>query len=205
MTRLRLMVVTDRRLAGTRSVREVVEAALAAGARVIQLRDKNATARELYQQASELLPLVHGHLGFLVVNDRIDVALAAGADGVHLGPDDIPVATARRIAPPDFLIGASTDDPQRARELEQHGASYIGCGAVFGTSTKDVGKERIGPERVREVAAAVRIPVVAIGGITPDNVAQLGGTGAAGVAVVGAVMSAPDPADAVRRLLATAL
>lgn len=205
MIRLRLMVVTDRRLAGTRSVREVVEAALAAGAQAIQLRDKQATARELYQQATELLPLVHGRLGFLIINDRIDVALAASADGVHLGPDDIPVATARRIAPPDFIIGASTDDPERARELEREGASYIGCGAVFGTSTKDVGKERIGPKRVREVAAAVRIPVVAIGGINPDNAAQLSGTGAAGLAVVGAVMNAPDPGDAVRRLLGVRL
>ena len=205
MTSLRLMVVTDRRLAAPRTVAEVVAAALAGGARAIQLRDKDATARELHAQAVALLPAVHGHGGILIVNDRLDVALAAGADGVHLGPDDLPVAAARRVAPAGFLIGASTDDPDRARELERDGANYIGCGAVFGTSTKDVGGERIGVGRLAEVARAVRVPVLAIGGITAGNARELAGSGAAGVAVVGAVSAADDPEAAVRALLATAL
>ena len=201
MIRPRLIVITDARLAAPRPLRDVVQLALQGGARMIQLRDKRASARELCAQALALLPRVHGQGGWLIINDRTDVALAAGADGVHLGPDDLPVAAARRITPPGFIIGASTDDPQRARELAAEGASYIGCGAVFGTSSKDVGGEQIGPGRVAEVTRAVGIPVVAVGGITPENVAQLRGSGAAGIAVVSAVMSSPDPAAAVRRLL----
>lgn len=205
MTHLRLVVVTDRRLAAPRTVRDIVQAALAGGARTIQLRDKHASARELHAYATALAPIVHASGGILIVNDRLDVALATGGDGVHLGPDDMPVASARRVAPAGFIIGASTDDPGRARELEREGASYIGCGAVFGTTSKDVGGEQIGVERVAEVARAVSIPVVAIGGITADNAAQLAGSGAAGVAVVGAVSGAPDPQAAVRALLAAPL
>ena len=195
------MVITDRELAAPRPLREVVQLALRGGARFIQVRDKTATPRQLLAQAAELLPLVHGAGGMLIVNDRIDVALAVGADGVHLGPHDLPIPAARRIAPADFIIGASTDDPQRARQLESEGASYLGCGAVFGTTSKDVGAERIGPERITELARSVHIPVVAIGGIDLANVAQLRGTGAAGVAVLSAVMRAAQPDELVQRLL----
>ncbi|HSJ13671.1 MAG TPA: thiamine phosphate synthase [Longimicrobiales bacterium] len=198
----RLIVITDRRLAAPRSVRDVVISALEAGAPMIQLRDKAATARALYEQALELVPLVHGHGAALVINDRLDVALAAGADGVHLGPDDLPVTAARRIVPPSFIVGYSTDDIDRARDAARAGASYIGCGAVFGTTSKAVGDERIGTARLDEVAGAVGVPVIGIGGVNVDNVAEVAATRAAGVAVVGAVMAATDPAAAVARLLA---
>jgi len=123
---------------------------------------------------------------------------------VHLGPDDIPIAAARRAAPRPFLIGFSADDPAEAVRAVAAGADYIGCGAVFGTSSKaDVASERIGPEGVASVARAVDVPVVAIGGITTENIHQPTGTGAAGVAVIGAVMAAPDPAHATRLLLAS--
>jgi thiamine-phosphate diphosphorylase len=202
MTDLRLIVITDAKLAAPRAVRDVVAAALEAGAPAIQLRDKTATARELLAGAEALLPLVREHGALLFINDRVDVALLAGADGVHLGPDDLPVAAARRIAPAPFLIGHSTDDPRTAQLAERDGADYIGCGAVFGTSTKtDVGDERIGTARLDRVARAVRIPVVGIGGITVDNVGAVGATAARGIAVVGAVMAAPDPAAATRALL----
>jgi thiamine-phosphate pyrophosphorylase len=199
---LRVIVVTDRRLALPRSIQQVVQAALDAGAPAIQLRDKAATARELAETARALLPAVRATRALLFINDRLDVALAIGADGVHLGPDDIPVSAARRIAPPGFLIGFSTDDPDMARTAEIDGASYIGCGAVFGTTTKaDAAGEAIGTRRLDAVARAVDIPVVAIGGITTDNAAAIARTAAAGVAVVGAVMAAPDPGEAVRALL----
>ena len=199
---LRLIVLTDHRLASPRSVLEVVEASLAAGAPAVQLRDKEATSRELHEQAIRLRELTRRYGALLFVNDRLDVALAAGADGVHLGPDDLPLAAARKVAPPPFLIGVSIDDPDAARDAEAAGADYIGCGAVFGTTTKqDVGNERIGPEGLEAVARAVDIPVVGIGGVTVENVDLLPATGAAGVAVVGAVMASKDPTNATRRLL----
>lgn len=201
---LRLIVITDRRLAAPRAVDDVVLAALEAGAPAIQLRDKHATARELLEQAIRLRALTARFGALLFVNDRLDVALAAGADGVHLGPDDIPVAAARRAAPRPFLIGFSTDDPVEAARAVAAGADYIGCGAVFGTSSKaDVASERIGPEGVAAVARAVDVPVVAIGGISTENVHQLADTGAAGVAVIGAVMSAADPGQATRVLISS--
>ena len=198
---LRLIVITDRQLAAPRSILEVAEAALQAGAPAIQLRDKTATPRELYEQARALSELTARYGALLFVNDRLDVALAANADGVHLGPGDLPIHAARLAAPRPFLIGASTDDPATAQRLEAEGADYIGCGAVFGTSTKDVGEERIGPEGVAAVAAAVSIPVVAIGGIDQTNAHLLRGTGAAGVAVVRAIMAASDPGAATRAIL----
>lgn len=198
---LGLIVITDRRLAAPRSIFEVVEAALDAGAPAIQLRDKEATARELYDQARALREVTARRGALLFVNDRLDVALAADADGVHLGPGDLPIHAARLAAPRPFLIGASTDDPAEAQRLEAEGADYIGCGAVFGSTTKDVGEEQIGPAGLAAVARAVSIPVVGIGGIRPDNAHLLRDTGAAGIAVIGAVMAAPDPAAAVRQLL----
>ncbi|CAN5789482.1 thiamine phosphate synthase [soil metagenome] len=199
---VRLIVITDRALAAPRSVLPVVEAALDAGAPVIQLRDKRATAGSLLQQAKALLPAVRAAGALLFINDRLDVALAAGADGVHLGPDDIPVAAARRIAPADFFVGYSTDDPEDARRAEAHGASYIGCGAVFGTTSKEeAAGEAIGPERLDVVARAVSIPVVGIGGINAGNIGEIHATAAAGAAVIGAVMQAPDPGAAVANLL----
>lgn len=200
---LRLIVITDRVLAAPRSIDDVVLAALEAGAPAVQLRDKHATARDLYEQAVRLRELTARFGALFFVNDRLDVALAAGADGVHLGPNDVPLAAARRAAPPHFLIGVSTDDPAEAARAVAAGADYIGCGAVFGTRSKtDVASERIGPAGVAAVAAAVDAPVVAIGGITTENVHELAGTGAAGVAVIGAIMGAPDPGEATRRLLA---
>jgi thiamine-phosphate pyrophosphorylase len=199
---LRLIVITDPALAAPRRVDDVVAAALAAGAPAIQLRDKRASARELAGAARALLPVVRAHGARLFVNDRLDVALAVGADGVHLGPDDLPVAAARRLAPPPFLIGFSADDPACAVEAHRDGADYIGCGAVFGTTTKpEAAGERIGLARLDAVARAVPIPVVGIGGIDADNIASIAGTAAAGAAVVGAVMRATDPGRAVRLLL----
>lgn len=200
---LRLMVITDRRLAGPRGVVAVVAAALTGGCRAIQLRDKQASARELANMGRALLPMVRAAGGLLLVNDRLDVAMAIGADGVHLGPEDLPVEAARSVAPPGFLIGFSTDSPGVARQAESAGADYLGCGAVFGTRTKDVGDEAIGVHRLGEVARSVAIPVVGIGGVTPPGAERIArATRAAGVAVIGAVMGATDPTHATRGLLA---
>lgn len=199
---LRLIVITDAELAAPRSVEQVVRACLEAGAPAVQLRDKRASADDLYTQAKRLRALTSEFDALFFINDRLDVALAAGADGVHLGPSDLPLEAARSVVPSDFLIGISTDDPQIAREAQRAGADYIGCGAVFGTTTKrEVADERIGKEGLRTVASAVDLPVVGIGGISTANIDQLQGSGAAGVAVIGALMKANDPRAATRALL----
>jgi thiamine-phosphate diphosphorylase len=199
---LRLIVITDAGLCQPRNVADVVTAALAAGAPAIQLRDKAASSRALLAQADLLVTLAHAYGALLFVNDRVDIALMAGADGVHLGPDDLPVSAVRRIVPEPFLIGYSTDDPDTAIAAARDGADYIVCGAVFGTSTKlEASAERIGPARLDAVARAVTIPVVGIGGIDASNIEEIGRTAAAGAAVVGAVMRPAEPGAAVRALL----
>lgn len=203
---LRLIVITDADAAAPRAVEDVVAEALQAGAPAIQLRDKHASADELLQEALRLLDLTRTFGALLFVNDRLDVALAAGADGVHLGPDDLPVAAAsaaaRAAGHSDLLVGASTDDPDTARRLAADGAAYIGCGAVFGTTSKPgLEDERIGAEGLRAVVEAVDIPVVGIGGLAPMNATEVAATGAAGAAVIRAVMGAPDVGAAVKALL----
>lgn len=200
--RLRLIVITDRNAVGGRALVDVVGAALAAGAPAIQLRDKRASARELYEAGQELLPLVRAAGALFFVNDRTDVALALGADGVHVGPDDLPVARLRSAVPRGFLIGTSTDDPDEAGRLVAEGASYIGCGTVYSTRSKPDAGEVIGLEGLDRVARAVDVPVVGIGGVTLERSAEVAGTAASGVAVIAAVMAAPDPGEAVRTLLA---
>jgi thiamine-phosphate pyrophosphorylase len=200
---LRLIVITDRELAKPRSIEDVVSRVLDAGVRAIQLRDKEATARELLNQALLLRRLTRERRALLFVNDRLDVALAAGADGVHLGPDDVPVHAARRASPSGFLIGTSTDIPDVARKLEAEGADYIGCGAVFQTSTKKDAGEVIGVRGLDAVAAAVDIPVVGIGGVSPEGARMIAEESrAVGTAVISAVMASPDPARVAKDLMA---
>lgn len=210
--RLRLIVITDEGLARPRSVVDVVAAALEAGAPAVQLRMKGASAREMFEAGQRLLPVVRGAGALFFVNDRLDVALALGADGVHVGPNDVPVAAVRRaVAAAEgvgtydarpFLIGASSDDPAVAAALVADGADYIGCGTVFTTTTKADAGEAIGLAGLQRVVDAVVVPVVGIGGIDAAGSAQIAAeTGAAGVAVVGAVMGAADVAEAVRGLM----
>ena len=174
---------------------------VAAGAPAIQLRDKTAGSRALIVIAARLRATTKSAGAALIVNDRLDVALAGGADGVHLGPDDLPVSAARAIAPPNFLIGYSTDDPEEARRAAAAGADYLGVGAVFRTRSKPgLLNEAIGPDRVRRVREASRLPCLGIGGITLQNAPAVLDTGA-GIAVLSTVMSAPDPGAVVQHLL----
>ena len=196
-----LMVITHPRPACGRSLEQVVADCVDAGAPAIQLRDKTADSRALTVTAVRLRATTQSAGAALIVNDRLDVALAAGADGVHLGPDDLPVSAARAIAPPDFLIGYSTDDPEEARRAAAAGADYLGVGAVFGTRSKPgLADEATGPDRVRRVRAASGLPCLGIGGITLQNAPEVLDT-AAGIAVLSTVMSASDPGAVVRRLL----
>jgi len=180
---------------------DVVEVCLEAGCPAIQLRDKEGSAEDLYEQATRLRELTRSAGALLIVNDRLDVALATDADGVHLGPDDIPVEAVRRSVEPAFLIGYSTDDPAAARAAAESGADYLGVGAVFGTTSKPgLADEAIGPDRVGEVVRSSGLPCVGIGGITVENAGAVATQGA-GVAVLGAVMHARRPGDVVSRLL----
>ena len=195
-------MVTDRRMAEPRSLTDVVHGALDGGARAVQLRNKGDTARELLRHGEPLRALTERYAALLFVNDRLDVALAVGADGVHVGPDDPPVEAVRAAAPPGFLVGCSADDPEVARAAQACGASYIGCGTVFRTTTKPDAGEVIGVEGVAHVVETVTIPVVAIGGITAARAPRVAATGAAGVAVVGEIMRSADAARTARALLA---
>lgn len=198
---LRLIVITDRGLAAPRAIEAVVEKALLGGAPAIQLREKETSSGELFEVGQRLRELTGRYGALLFVNDRLDVALAAGADGVHVGPEDISVAALRERVPAGFIIGYSCDDVAEARRAVAAGADYIGCGAVYGTTTKTGAGVAIGLERLNAVATAVAVPVVAIGGITPERAGEVAATRAAGIAVAGAVMTAADPAEAVGRLM----
>ena len=196
------MVLTQPTPACGKPLLEVVEECLEAGASAIQLRDKTASDAMLYDLAVKLGEQTRRYGALLIVNDRFDVALAAGADGVHLGPDDIPVEVVRMHADDRFLIGYSTDDPVAGMLAAKAGADYLGVGAVYPTSSKaNVKGEAIGAERVGLVLDTAGLPGVGIGGITPDNAAAVFDTGA-GVAVMSAVIDAENPGHVVRRLLA---
>lgn len=197
------MVITDGRLARPRTVAGVVEACVDAGAPAVQLRDKSGDDEGVLILARELREICSARDALFFVNDRLDIALASGADGVHLGPGDLPPGAARRVAPEGFLIGWSTDDPAAAAAATSHGVDYIGCGAVFGTSTKpEVAGERVGVEGLASVVRASPVPVIAIGGVTPENAPEALRAGAAGVAAVSAIMRASDPGAVVRAFLA---
>jgi thiamine-phosphate pyrophosphorylase len=194
------MVLTVPDPACGRSLQDVVGECLEAGATAIQVRDKGATAAQLFDTTVRLLPLVRQREALLIVNDRFDVALAAGADGVHLGPLDLPVREVRDSVPSGFLIGYSTDDPTTGRGAAEDGADYLGVGAIYGTRSKPgLESESIGPERLSEVLSVAGIPGVGIGGIGPHNAAAVARTGA-GIAVLGAVMNASEPAGVVSDL-----
>lgn len=199
--RLSLIVITDPDCGAGRSILDVARAALRAGVPSIQLRGKSQPAREQVDLARALLALTRPAGALLWVNDRLDVALAAGADGVHLGQDDVPLDAARRIVPANFRIGISAETPELARAAKRGGADYVGTGPVYATGSKADAGDAIGRERIIAVARAVRIPVVAIGGITASNTADVIRAGASGIAVISAVMRAADPEAAARALL----
>lgn len=201
--RLSLVVITDPDCGAGRSIVEVVRAALQGGAPSIQLRGKEMPARAQVELARALLAWTRPAGALLWVNDRLDVALASGADGVHLGQDDVPLEAARRIAPPGFLVGISAETLDLARAAERDGADYVGTGPVYPTGSKADAGDAVGCGRITEVARAVRIPVIAIGGISGSNAAAVIRAGATGIAVISAVMRAADPEAATRNLLRT--
>lgn len=195
---LRLYVITDHGLARGRDEVAVVRAALKGGATAIQLRGKGQDARALCELGRALLRETQAAGALLFVNDRLDVAQAIGADGVHLGQDDLPCADARRIAGPGLLIGVSAESPRLAAAAKSDGADYVGTGSVYATSSKPDAGEPIGLPGLQAVVEATDLPVVAIGGISASNAAPCLAAGACGVAVISAVIGAQDPEAAAR-------
>ena len=193
-----LYVITDRRWG--RSHLEVARAAIEGGATAIQLRDKEATTRELIEAGLALRDLTREREVAFIINDRVDVALAVDADGVHVGQDDMPATLARKLVGPDKIVGVSASTIEEALQAEADGADYISASPVFATPTKPDAAPPTGLEGLRAIVEAVRIPVVAIGGINESNVEEVIRAGAAGVAVISAVVGAPDIAAAARRL-----
>lgn len=191
-----LCVITDPHLAAGKDHLAIAREALAGGADMIQLRDKTPDLRSLVPQARQIQALCRRQGALFIVNDRVDLALAIDADGAHVGQDDLPAEAARRLLGPGRILGVSTHDPTQAEAAVRAGADYIGFGPMFATGTKETGYSPRGPAALREVRAAIRVPILAIGGITLDNVAGVIRAGATAPAVISAIVGAPDIAAA---------
>ncbi|MBQ9545263.1 MAG: thiamine phosphate synthase [Clostridia bacterium] len=202
--KLLLYAITDRRSQPIDEFIASVEEALRGGVTILQLREKNISRDEYVQIASQLLPVCRKYSVPLIINDDADAALAAGADGVHLGACDASVREVRKRAGKDFIIGATAKTVDQALRAEEEGADYLGVGAVFHSPTKP-GAVRITPDRLREICSSVSIPAVAIGGISAENALSLSGTFVSGLAVVSAVFGAGDVFGAAKRMKKLAL
>ena len=200
---LRLYAVTDRAWVGRQTLCQQVEAALQGGVTCVQLREKHLDRDAFLAEARQICALCRRYGVPFIVNDDLDIALACGADGIHVGQDDMPAAEVRRRAGRRLIVGVSAHTPEEARLAEAAGADYLGAGAVFGSATK-TDASLLTPAGLQAVCAAVHIPVVAIGGVNARNILQLQGSGAAGAAVVSGIFGAPDITAACRKLRALA-
>ena len=189
--------VTCERLSSGRSDLEVLDGLINGGARIVQLREKDLCERDFFRLAEKFRERTAKAGMLLIINDRVDVAIAVGADGVHLGQEDLPVPAALKIAP-DLLIGASTHNLEEALRAQDEGVDYVNIGPIFPTGTKDGVKHWLGPGAIPQITARLRIPFTVMGGIKEANIKQVLEMGAGKVAVVTAITQAPDIAEAVR-------
>ena len=194
-----LYLCTDRGLMSTPTLEEAVESAIRGGITLVQLREKDCSSREFYDTAVSIKTLCDRYDVPLIINDRLDIALAVDAAGVHVGQTDLPADVVRSIVGPDKIIGVSTATVEEARKAFADGADYIGVGAMFATGTKK-NTRSVTMERLAEIRAAVDLPIVVIGGINETNCAQFNGTGVNGLAVVSAIIAKPDIEAAARNL-----
>jgi thiamine-phosphate pyrophosphorylase len=181
-----LYLLTDTELAGLTNV-QITRQALSAGIKIIQLREKNRSKKEIFNEALAMKALTSKHKALLIINDHIDIALAVNAEGVHLGQEDMPVAEARQIMGRKKIIGVSTHSLRQAQKAEDEGADYIGFGPIFQTSTKDAGKPR-GLNALQKVRNHISIPIVAIGGITSENIREVLMSGADAAAIASGIL-----------------
>lgn len=186
-----IYLVTDDGCLQGRELLDCVREALEGGVTLVQYRAKTASSAEMYAEALQLKALCDSFNVPLIINDRLDIAMAVGAAGVHLGQDDLPCAAARKILGEDYIIGVSAHNPAEAKAALQSGADYLGCGAVFGTATKaDV--KKLGTEGLEAICKAKGLPVVGIGGVTADNYREVRAAGADGAAIVSGILAQPD-------------
>lgn len=194
-----IYLVTDDGCLQGRGLLDCVREALEGGVTLVQYRAKTASSAEMYAEALQLKALCDSFNVPLIINDRLDIAMAVGAAGVHLGQDDLPCAAARRILGEEYLIGVSAHNPAEARAALQSGADYLGCGAVFGTATKaDV--KKLGTDGLAAICKAKGLPVVGIGGVTADNYREVRAAGADGAAIVSGILAQPDIRTTVRAI-----
>jgi thiamine-phosphate pyrophosphorylase len=199
--RWRLYVITDERVSRGRSHLQVAEAAILGGADVIQLRDKTTSGGRLYRVALQLRKLANEAKVSFIVNDRLDIALASDADGVHVGQGDLPASVVRKIMGPGKVLGVSADTVEEARMAEKDGADYLGVGPVFeARETKSDAGEPLGLELIAKIRRQCRLPIVAIGGIKAENARLVQEAGADAAAVISAIVAADDIAQAARQL-----
>ena len=199
---LRLCLVTDRGLAGGRSLVEIAAAAARGGATMVQLREKEATTRAFLDEARALKAALEPLGVALAINDRLDIALAVDADGLHVGQGDMPVAEARRLMGPGKFIGLSITAVEQVLRPDAEAADYLGVGPIYMQQTKADAAAPLGVEGLRRARSLTRKPIVAIGGLTPENSAPALAAGADGLAVVSAIVAAADPEAAARRFAA---
>jgi thiamine-phosphate pyrophosphorylase len=195
-----LYVILDRTVARGRDLVDLLDAAVAGGCRMVQLRDKDSPSGRLLPLAERLRNRCAASSVTFIVNDRLDLALAVGADGVHLGQDDLPARVARPLLRPGMILGISTHDIAQARAAQADGADYVAVGSMFATTSKQ-GFQLVGPDLIRKLRAEIRVPLIGIGGITHDNVQTVIAAGADGVSVISAVGAAADPRAATERFL----
>ena len=192
-------LVTDRRNKTDEEFLNIIEEAIKGGTTIVQLREKTASTKEFYDLALKVKEITSRYDVPLLINDRIDIALAVDSEGVHIGQDDMPAGIAREIIGEDKILGVSASTVEEAKKAEIDSADYIGSGAVFPTATKD-DADSVSKEELKKIIDSIDIPVVAIGGITVENAHTLKGSGIAGFSVVSAIMSAEDPKVASKKL-----
>lgn len=186
-----IYLVTDDGCLQGRALLDCVREALEGGVTLVQYRAKTASSAEMYDEALQLKALCDSFKVPLIINDRLDIAMAVGAAGVHLGQDDIPCAAARKLLGEDYIIGVSAHNPAEAKAALQSGADYLGCGAVFGTATKSDVK-KLGTHGLAAICKAKGLPVVGIGGVTANNYREVRAAGADGAAIVSGILAQPD-------------
>lgn len=194
-----LYLVTDRSILGNRDLCKSIEEAIQGGVSIVQLREKNLSSVEFYNVAMDVKVITHKYNVPLIINDRLDIALAVDADGLHVGPDDLSVEVVRKLLGPDKIIGASTCNIDEALDAQRQGADYLGVGAMFPTSTK-ANTDDVSIDDLRKIKESVNIPIVAIGGINQKNATSIMKTDIDGIAVVSAILGKDNILEAAKSL-----